>query len=64
MKSHLINLALLEALKHEKFKDEIDLFLPFIAVTIQEIGKPTVEIIDIQSKLSELFGFRPPRYRL
>ncbi len=60
MKSHLINLALLETLKHEKFKDEIDLFLPFIAATIQEIGKPTVEIIDIQSKLSELFGFRPP----
>lgn len=60
MESHLINLALLETLKHEKFKDEIDLFLPFIAVTIQEIGKPTVEIIDIQSKLSELFGFRPP----
>lgn len=60
MESPLINLALLETLKYEKFKDEIDLFLPFIAVTIQEIGKPTVEIIDIQSKLSELFGFRPP----
>lgn len=60
MKSYLINLALLETLKHEKFKDEIDLFLPFVAVTIQEIGKPTVDIIDIQSKLSELFGFRPP----
>jgi hypothetical protein len=60
MKSHLINLALLETLKHEKFKDEIDLFLPFIAVTIHEIGKPTVDIVDIQSKLSDLFGFRPP----
>lgn len=60
MESPLINLALLETLKSEKFKDEIDLFLPFIAVTIQQIGKPTVEIIDIQSKLSELFGFRPP----
>jgi len=60
MESPLINLALLETLKYEKFKDEIDLFLPFVAVTIQEIGKPTVEIIDVQSKLSELFGFRPP----
>ncbi|MCD4485583.1 hypothetical protein LQR31_13985 [Chromobacterium vaccinii] len=60
MESHLINLALLETLKCEKFKDEIDLFLPFVAVTIQEIGKPTVEISDIQLKLSELFGFRPP----
>lgn len=60
METPLINLALLETLKSEKFKDEIDLFLPFIAVTIQQIGKPTVEIIDIQSKLSELFGFRPP----
>jgi len=60
MESPLINLALLETLKSDKFKDEIDLFLPFVAVTIQELGKPVVEIIDIQSKLSELFGFRPP----
>jgi hypothetical protein len=60
MESPLINLALLETLKYEKFKDEIDLFLPFIAVTIQEIGKATVEVVDVQAKLSELFGFRPP----
>lgn len=60
MESPLINLALLETLKYEKFKDELDLFLPFVAVTIQEIGKPLVEIIDVQSKLAELFGFRPP----
>jgi hypothetical protein len=60
MKSPLINLALLEALKSEKFSDEIDLFLPFIAVTILELGMPTVQALDIQLKLGELFGFRPP----
>lgn len=60
MESPLINLALLEALKSEKFSDEIDLFLPFIAVTILELGMPTVQASDIQSKLGELFGFRPP----
>jgi len=60
MKSPLINLALLESLKSEKFSDEIDLFLPFIAVTIHELSLPTVQAQDIQIKLSELFGFRPP----
>lgn len=60
MESPLINLALLEALKTEKFSDEIDLFLPFIAVTISELGMPTVQVADIQTKLSELFGFHPP----
>ena len=60
MESPLINLALLETLKSEKFTDEIDLFLPFMAVTILELGLPTVQAIDIQLKLEELFGFRPP----
>lgn len=60
MESPLINLALLEALKSEKFTDEIDLFLPFVAVTILELGMPTVQALDIQLKLAELFGFRPP----
>lgn len=60
MESPLVNLALLETLKSERFNDEIDLFLPFIAVTIRELNMPTVGIIDIQSKLSELFGFKPP----
>lgn len=58
--SPLVNLALLETLKTDKIQDEIDLFLPFVAVTICEIGKPIIETIDVQAKLSELFGFRPP----
>lgn len=60
MDSPLINLALLEALKSEKFSDEVDLFLPFIAVTILELGMPTIQAQEVQSKLGELFGFRPP----
>ncbi|MBH3426860.1 hypothetical protein [Pseudomonas alkylphenolica] len=58
--SPLVNLALLETLKSDKIQDEIDLFLPFIAVTIREIDKPIIESVDVQVKLSELFGFRPP----
>ncbi len=60
MDSPLINLALLEALKSEKFSDEVDLFLPFVAVTILELGMPTIQAQEVQSKLGELFGFRPP----
>ena len=60
MESPLINLALLETLKTERFNDEIDLFLPFIAVTIRELQKPVVQVAEIQEKLAELFGFRPP----
>lgn len=60
LRSPLVNLALLETLKTDKIQDEIDLFLPFIAVTICEIGKPLVESVDVQAKLAEIFGFRPP----
>jgi len=60
MESPLINLALLETLKTERFNDEIDLFLPFIAVTIRELQRPVVQVAEIQEKLAELFGFRPP----
>lgn len=60
MESPLINLALLETLKTERFNDEIDLFLPFIAVTIRELQRSVVQVAEIQEKLAELFGFRPP----
>ncbi|POD97427.1 hypothetical protein BV924_20830 [Pectobacterium odoriferum] len=58
--SPLLHLALLETLKRDDIHDEIDLFLPFIAVTAAEIAKPLITVEDIQEKLKESFGFRPP----
>lgn len=58
--SPLLHLALLETLKRDDIHDEIDLFLPFIAVTASEIGKPVINENDIQDKLQKSFGFKPP----
>lgn len=58
--SPLLHLALLETLKRDEIQDEIDLFLPFIAVTASEIEKPVINEKDIQEKLQKSFGFRPP----
>ncbi|EHO9618762.1 hypothetical protein KNG70_003994, partial [Escherichia coli] len=58
--SPLLHLALLETLKRDDIHDEIDLFLPFIAVTASEIGKPVINENDIQDKLQQNFGFKPP----
>lgn len=58
--SPLLNLALLESLKAKSYSDEIDLFIPFIAVTIAELGKATFTAEDVQEKLASLFGFKPP----
>ncbi|HHT2455572.1 TPA: hypothetical protein ACTYR0_005956, partial [Klebsiella michiganensis] len=55
--SPLLHLALLETLKRDDIKDEIDLFLPFIAVTASEIGKSVINESDIQDKLQQSFGF-------
>lgn len=61
IRSPLLHLALLETLKSDEILDEIDLFLPFIAVTASEIEKATITDTDIQNKLFESFGFRPPQ---
>lgn len=58
--SALINLALLETLKAHDFKDEIDLYIPFIAVTISEINEIPFGAKDLATKLKELFEFKPP----
>lgn len=56
----LLHLAVLETLKKDEIQDELDLFLPFIAVTASEIGKQVISDEDIQNKLLESFGFKPP----
>lgn len=55
-----MHLALLETLKSDEIQDEIDLFLPFIAVTASEVGKQVINETDIQERLLQSFGFKPP----
>ncbi len=58
--SPLLHLALLESLKANDITDDIDLFLPFIAVTISELGKLEIAPIDIQRSMEAGFGIKPP----
>jgi hypothetical protein len=60
MNSPLLQLALLESLKANDVSDEIDLFLPFIAVTLSELGKLEVSPELLQEELGRSFGFKPP----
>ncbi|QRT33349.1 hypothetical protein I6K67_19635 [Escherichia coli] len=60
IRSPLLHLALLETLKSDEIQDEIDLFLPFIAVTASEVGKSVINETDIQERLLQSFGFKPP----
>ncbi len=60
IRSPLLHLALLETLKSDEIQDEIDLFLPFIAVTASEVGKQIINETDIQERLLQSFGFKPP----
>jgi len=56
----VINLSLLEALRGEKSIDELDLYLPFLAMTLIELNKDEFVVSDVAGKLVELFGFSPP----
>lgn len=58
--SPLIQLALLESLKANKVSDEIDLFLPFIAVTLSNLGELEITPLMLQEELGKSFGFKPP----
>ncbi|MFT6835448.1 MAG: hypothetical protein ACJA0H_001488, partial [Francisellaceae bacterium] len=58
--SPLLQLALLESLKANEVSDEIDLFLPFIAVTLSNLGRLEVSPELLQEELGKSFGFKPP----
>ena len=60
IRSPLIHLALLESLKANRISDEIDLFLPFIAVTLSEIAGEEVTPYLLQDKFAQSFGITPP----
>lgn len=60
IRSPLIHLALLESLKANEISDEIDLFLPFIAVTLSELPGEEVTPAILQEKFTQSFGITPP----
>ncbi len=60
IRSPLIHLALLESLKANQISDEIDLFLPFIAVTLSELSGEEITPDILQKKFTESFGITPP----
>lgn len=60
IRSPLIHLALLESLKANEISDEIDLFLPFIAVTLSELPGEEVTPAVLQEKFTQSFGITPP----
>jgi hypothetical protein len=58
--SPLENLALLESMKGEKQVDEIDLYLPFLANIIHELGGDIVNKEAVQDKFKEKFNVITP----
>lgn len=58
--SFLVQLALLETLKKDDFNDEIDLFLPLIAVIISHEKLTEVNVNNLQIGINKLFGITPP----
>lgn len=60
IRSPLIHLALLESLKANEIADEIDLFLPFIAVTLSDISGEEVKAHLLQDSFTQCFGITPP----
>jgi len=56
----LINLAILETLKAEKTKDEIDLFVPYVAISINNLKNIPFTAVDIQGQLKNDFGIDAP----
>ncbi|EFP95392.1 hypothetical protein [Vibrio caribbeanicus] len=58
--SPLENLALLESMKGDKQVDEIDLYLPFLANIVHELGGDIVDKRAVQGKFKEKFNVTTP----
>ena len=56
----LVNLAILETLKTAKSRDEIDLFIPYIAIAIKNLTEIPFTRDDIKNQLSKDFGIQAP----
>ncbi|WP_417665572.1 hypothetical protein [Pseudidiomarina sp.] len=58
--SAIVNLALLESLKAHDFRDEIDLYIPFLANTILDIDEYPFNPAALAKQFKVKFGFKPP----
>lgn len=56
----LVNLALLEAMKGKRITDEIDIFLPYLALSISKIEHESFDIQDVKEKFKSEFSITPP----
>ena len=58
----LVNLALLEAMKGQRITDEIDVFIPYLALSICKIENESFDIQDVKEGVliiirSDIFQF-------
>lgn len=56
----LINLAILETLKTSDFRDEIDLFVPYIAISLSRLREIPFAADDLRVQLKKDFGIDAP----
>ncbi len=56
----LVNLALLEAMKGMRITDEIDIFIPYLALSISKIENEYFDIQDVKEKFKSEFSITPP----
>ena len=58
--SPLVNLALLEAMKGQRVTDEIDIFIPYLALAICTIEHESFDIQDVKQQFRSEFSITPP----
>lgn len=62
--SSLVNLALLESLKGNKVVDEIDLFVPYLALAVCSLDEDSFGIPEIKKSFNDQFSMSPPEAAL
>lgn len=60
----LVNLALLEAMKGQRITDEIDVFIPYLVLSICKIENESFDIQDVKEKFNIEFSITPPESAL
>ena len=58
--THLVNLAILQTLKSSNYQDEIDLFIPYIAISIKNLPETPFTGAQIKEQISNDFGIYAP----
>jgi len=58
--SPLVNLSLLECLKGEKYRDELDLYMPFLANILIELGTDVIDKELLQATFQDKFKINIP----